>query len=206
MCEFAANAQFSVTTQASPFFTYTGFQPRMSFDPPTPIGSASARKTNERAQAEQFADHMKEVWELLRDEMSLAQTRMEGYANESRKPAPNYRVNDKVWLSTKNLRTERPSKKLDHKQVGPFKILEKIGQAAYRLDLPASMKCHDVFHTSLLRLDPDNPLPGQTSEPPLPVIVDGEEEYIVERILDSRFYYGRLQYKVYWEGHPPDNT
>jgi hypothetical protein len=33
----------------------------MSFDPPTPIRSASARKTNEQAQAEQFADHMKEV-------------------------------------------------------------------------------------------------------------------------------------------------
>jgi hypothetical protein len=121
--------------------------------------------------------------------MSLAQTRIEGYTNESHKPAPNYQVNDKVWLSTKNLRTERLSKKLDYKQVRLFKILEKIGQAAYRLDLPVSMKCHNVFHTSLLRLDPDNPLPGQTSEPPLLVIVDSEEEYIVERILDSRFYY-----------------
>jgi hypothetical protein len=83
------------------------------------------------------------------------------------------------------LRTERLSKKLDYKQVGPFKILEKIGQAAYWLDLPVSIKYYDVFYTSLLRLDPDNPLPGQTSELPLLVIIDSEEEYIVKSIIDS---------------------
>ena len=38
-----------------------------------------------------------------------------------------YKVGNSVWLSTKNIRTERPSKKLDHKIVGPFKIKALVG-------------------------------------------------------------------------------
>ena len=68
------------------------------------------------------------------------------------------------------------------------------------------MKIHPVFHTNLLRLDPDDPLPGQIQEPPLPIEIDGEEEYEVESVLDSRMYRKKLQYRVAWLGYPPDST
>jgi hypothetical protein len=103
-------------------------------------------------------------------------------------------------LRPHNPNTERPSKKLDLKQVGPFEILQEIGHSAYRLKLPASIKSHPVYHTSLLRLDPENPLLGQVAPPPEPVIVNDQEEYIVTKILDSQFHYGRLQYRVAWRG------
>jgi hypothetical protein len=47
------------------------------------------------------------------------------------------------------------------------------------------MKIHPVFHSNLLRLDPNDALPSQHIPPPPPIIVDGEEEWEVERILDS---------------------
>jgi len=53
---------------------------------------------------------------------------------------PPFAVGDQVWLNTRNLRTRRPSKKLDFKQAGPFPIIEKISSHAFRLGLPLSMK------------------------------------------------------------------
>src|SRR5271170_2452300 len=104
----------------------------------------------------------------------------------------------------KNIRTQRPSKKLDNKQNGPFPILEKIGPTSYKLQLPANMKIHPVCHSSLLRLDPDDPVPGQVTPTPPPVVIDGEDHWNVEEILDSRWNYRKLQYRVAWEGYPPD--
>ena len=131
---------------------------------------------------------------------------MEEQANKSRKPAPRYQAGDKVWLSARNLQTKRPSKKLDHKQIGPFQTEKQISPSAYELDLPASMKIHPVFHSSLLRLDPGDPLPGQIIEPQPPVVIDDEEEWEVSKILDLRYHYRRLQYRVEWTGHAPDTT
>src|SRR5258705_8886518 len=61
------------------------------------------------------------------------------YDNEGEK-SREYVEGNKVWLNAKNLKTFRPSKKLDQKKLVPFIILEKIGQSSYRLQLPKSWK------------------------------------------------------------------
>jgi hypothetical protein len=116
-------------------------------------------------------------------------------------------VGDSVWLSTKNLKTDRPSKKLDYKMIGPFKITKAFGNA-YTLDLPAHMKIHPTFHVSLLRKDPADPLPGQHQDPPPLIKIDGHDEYEVDDILAARLVgrAKRLQFKVKWKGHPPDRA
>ena len=63
------------------------------------------------------------------------------------------------------------------------------------------MRIHPVFHVSLLAHAANDPLPGQHSPPAPAVIVDGEEEWEVERILDSRYYYNHLQYLTKWKGY-----
>jgi len=62
-------------------------------------------------------------------------------------------------------------------------------------------RLHPVFNVVKLSLAPPDPIPGQwTSLPPLPEIVDGEEEWMVEEILDSRMVNWKLRYLVKWEG------
>src|SRR5438046_230813 len=63
-----------------------------------------------------------------------------------RKPKPiELAVGDKVLLLSPSIRTQRPSKKLDWKRLGPYSITERTGLQAYRLALPSSMKIHPVF-------------------------------------------------------------
>ena len=105
-----------------------------------------------------------------------------------------------VFLSSRNISTERPSRKLDDKMLGPFRVLDKVG-SSYRLELPASMQIHNVFHPSLLRKAATDPLPGQQTEPPRPVTVDGQEEWEIDDILDARLFgrNRRLQFRVRWK-------
>jgi hypothetical protein len=58
------------------------------------------------------------------------------------------------------------------------------------------MKIHDTFHTSLLRLAATNSLTEQIQSPPPSIVVDEEEEYEVDDILDSRYHYDKLQYRI----------
>ena len=132
--------------------------------------------------------------------MTYAQERQAEYANNSRLTAPRFHQGDKVWLSIRHITTKRPLRKLDHKRLGPFDIIKPIGSLAYELKLPSIMKVHPVFQVSLLETAANDPLPGQHIEPPPPVIVDGEESWEVEEILDSRLHYRRGRYKVKWVG------
>ena len=62
-----------------------------------------------------------------------------------------YKVGDLVLLSTRNLKIKGIPNKLQKRFVGPFWVLETIGEQAYRLALPDEWKIHPVFHVSLLR-------------------------------------------------------
>ena len=64
------------------------------------------------------------------------------------------------------------------------------------------MKIHRVQNVSLLDPASNDPLPGQVIPPPPPVEVDGEDEYLVDEILDSKLVRGRLKYLVRWVGWP----
>ena len=54
----------------------------------------------------------------------------------------------------------RPSKKLDYKFEGPFKVVKVVNNRSYRLELPPNIKMHNVFYSSLLYRVADDPLDG----------------------------------------------
>ena len=101
------------------------------------------------------------------------------------KKPPVYKVGNKMFLSIKNIRTERLLKKLDDKNIDPFKI-KKLVELWYQLELPPIMKIHDIFHPNLLQKAATDPLPGQQNSPLPPTVVNDEEEWEVNNILDAK--------------------
>ena len=115
-----------------------------------------------------------------------------------------YKVNDQVWLEATNLKTRHQKTKLAPKRYGPFKIIKEISSVAYQIKLPASWNIHDVFHASLLSPYHETTAHGPNYSRPPPDIVEGEEEYAVEKIInhheDKRTK--RVQYLIKWQGYP----
>ena len=144
---------------------------------------------------------MSMILEFLREQTLLTQARYEDSANRSRSTAPRFDKGQLVWLNAKNLKTLRPKKKLDWKNLGPFPIAEVLGPYTYRLDLPDSLTIHDVFNVDQLYLAANDPLPGQVLEPPPPVLVENTPEYEVTEVLDCRCRGRGFQYLVRWTGY-----
>lgn len=126
----------------------------MGFEPVLPTSRPAARD------AEKFARQMEIITEFVRAEILSAQARHEEQANRKRRPARRYYINQYVWLDARNIRTLRPQKKLDWKNLGPFRITQVISPHAYKLDLPASIRIHPVFNVNLLRPVAENPVPS----------------------------------------------
>jgi hypothetical protein len=177
LAEFARNNSVNATTGVTPFYANYGFHPR--FDPHVPDTVGMSPAGHDKA-----AD-LTQVHEYLRRNMKRSQERMAKYYNEGRIIPPEFNVGDKVFLKSKNIRTLRPSHKLDSKHFGPFKIIEKVSDWAYRLELPKTMKIHDVFHVDLLEPWKDvKRIKRPKKQQPKEVVETAEEEtYEIEEVL-----------------------
>ena len=97
-----------------------------------------------------------DMQKTLREDLIFLQGRMKAYYDQARLKGPTFKRGDKVYLLRKNIKTKRPSEKLDFKKIGPFEVEEVISATNYRLSLPDTMKIHPVFHISLLEPAPAN--------------------------------------------------
>lgn len=140
--------------------------------------------------------------------LKRAQDRQKTYADTKRAEVT-FKVGDNVLLSTKNITLRAPgSKKLAPKYIGPFPVVAKINDVAYKLELPQGYRIHPVFHVSLLK-----PWRGNgTYQPPNPVAFDDEGHplWAVESILRmrERATAGRTkirEFLVKWEGFGPEH-
>ena len=110
-----------------------------------------------------------------------------------------------VWFLPCNVKTMIPSKKLDYKKMKPFKIIKKVGTSSYKWDLRASMKIYNTLHISLLEPYEDNKFPAQIQTPPPPIQIDGEPEFELKEIIDSRLHRDKLEYRAKWTGYSPEH-
>ncbi|KAI0998993.1 hypothetical protein K3495_g9204 [Podosphaera aphanis] len=173
------NAQLTLPNSSLGISSYElshGGPPRKSFEWKSPIDSRNAKETLSNGEAKQFVDSLRRAYAL-----------------------PDFQIGDMVWLSAKNLKTDRPSSKLDYQQRGLFKILSMKG-TSYELELPSSWRIHSVFHASHLRKSSSDPLPGQVIDWPTPVNIIGDDEYEVLRIKASKEIAVQLYYQEEWVG------
>jgi transposase InsO family protein len=193
LAEFQYNNHIHSTTQHQPFLLETGRLPRMGFEPDQP--PSKTESVNE------FTERMKTTLEEAKAALAKSKDDMTRYYNQKRTQALEYNPGDKVYLDASDIQTTRPSKKLSHRHLGPFMIERKVGNNAYRLQLPQSMKrLHPVFNVVKLTPALPDPIDGRhLPPPPLPEIIDGEEEWVVEEILDSRMMNRKLRYLMKWK-------
>ena len=114
---------------------------------------------------------------------------MTHYANKKRVKGPPLKEGDTVYLLRRNIKTKRPSDKLDHKRTGPFRITKKLSDVTYELDL-RSTRVHLQFYTLLLELA----LKEVLVQSKLHVVL--ENEYEVKTILNYRGTTLREEYLV----------
>src|SRR5690606_13233514 len=115
-----------------------------------------------------------------------------------------------VMVDSRNMESKRPSKKLDHKKIGPFRITKLVGKRACRVELPGRVKVHPTFHVSMLELYRTSDVPGRQQQPPEPDEIDGEESWVIQEVVDSRKFgtgrNARVKYLTLWEGYPPSDA
>ena len=195
LAEFAYNDKAQSSTRHSPFYLNYGFHPWKGSSP---------RREGKVEAAKEFADRMRGVREEAEAALRKAATDMKKAYDRQRSPSPDYKVGDRVWLEATHIKSDRPTKKLDDKHYGPFTILSKHGESAYKLQLPATWKSvYPIFNECVLTPYSPPQFPSQIRPPPPPPdLVAGVEEQEVEEIVDSRLRRGHLEYLVQWKGFP----
>jgi hypothetical protein len=195
LAEFSYNNSVNSVTGFSPFFALYGFHPRCDFKNSLAI---------EVPAAEDRLNCLVDARSQLIRNLEAAQRAYTRGANRKRSPPPIYVPGDMVFLDSRHIRSTRPSRKFDYKWLGPFPIEKVLSRVAMRLTLPSTWRIHPVFHVSLLKRAPStsSPFASTTLPPPLPLLVDGSEEYEVESILDSRLIRGKPHFLVHWKGFP----
>ena len=141
----------------------------------------SGRRKNPAA--EQKFVKMQKRLKAARENLYGAQQRQKEFADEVRR-THSFTVGQRVLLSTVDVaKCSLGTAKLLPKWIGPFIISESVGEVAFRLILPASMRNYDAVHASICMLKTWHES-DRRQPPPATLFIDGSVDYEVERILD----------------------
>jgi len=197
MAEFAYNNQIHLATGKSPFFINLGHHPNTGREVERLEGNTPS------------VDAFLEVIERTKREVKMALEKtnkvMERKFNVRKKTEIDFQKGDLVWVDGSHYNDGRPLKKLSFKRVGPFPIIQKVGDMAYELKIPSTWRnIHPVINRSALKpyLRPTFEQQAEKSNIILTPSSGQERIQEVEKILDSRWRGEQLQYLVKWRGQP----
>jgi len=179
MAEFAYNNKTHSSTKMSPFKANYRQNPRIGF---------KGIKKGKYEGAEKFVEKIKEIQEKAKAVLGKAQEEMKKYADRKRAKVDNYKVEDLVMLSTKDLKYQivgRRTEKLTERFVGPYKIKKIVLSNTVELKLPSIVKIYLVVNVSRIHKYIGQ-VEEQKKEQPALVIIEGEKEWKVERILNKQ--------------------
>jgi len=127
---------------------------------------------------------------------------MMNQANKHRKKI-NYKFESKMFLNDQNIIIMKSFKKLNDKMLESFQIINLIN-LFYKLKLSKTMHIHDVFYSNLLCFVVNNFLSDQKNESSELIIINNEDEWKSDDILNFQHYKRWLQYQVKWKSYDND--
>ncbi len=191
------NALFLVIFSIS-FFLNKDFHSHMSFELDT-IEYESFRERLQATKVKNISEHMNKILTFARESLVKTQEQMMKQVNKHRKEV-NYKIESKMFLNERKIITAKSFKKLDDKMLNSFINLDFI-DFSYKLKLSEFMHVHDVFYSDLLRSVIDDFLSDQKHELSDSIMINDEDEWKIDDILNFRWYRRRLQYKVKWNDY-----
>ncbi len=201
MIEFVDNNVLSSVIFLIFFFMNKSFHPRMSFDSDI-IEYESTCERLQIARVEDIFNHMNKTLIFAREALIKTQEQMMNQTNKYKKKI-NYEIESKMFLNEQNIITARSFKKLNDKMLNSFQITESV-DSFYKLKLSETMHIHDVFHSELLRSVVDDSLSDQKNKLLKSIVINDEDEWKIDDILNFRWYWRRLQYQVKWKNYDND--
>src|SRR6266545_6135175 len=134
--------------------------------------------------------------------MAKARLRFQKAADTCCMPLPNFTLGERAYVKEHYFRTRRPTKKLAEKYLGPYDLIVQVGTHSFTLKLPDALRSvHPIFHVSMLETHTPSSIPNRTEPPPAPIEVDGELEYEIAEILNTKIdkrRHCKLLYLVKW--------
>ncbi len=191
MIEFVNNNVLFSVIFLTLFFMNKSFHSHMSFD----SDIIEYESTCERLQIiriEDIFNHINKMLIFAHEALIKTWEWMVKQANKHRKKI-NYEIKSKMFLNERNIVTAKLFKKLNDKILDSFKITDSV-DFFYKLKLSSTMHIHDVFHSELLRSAVDDFLPDQKNEFLKSIVINDENEWKIDDILNFRWYQRRLQY------------
>ncbi len=127
---------------------------------------------------------------------------MMNQANKHRKKI-NYKIESRMFLNEQNIITAKLFKKLNDKMLDSFQIINLI-DSFYKMKLLKTMHIHNVFYSKLLRLIINDLLSDQKNEFSRLIVINDENEWKIDDILNFQWYWRWLQYQVKWKNYDND--
>ena len=176
IAEFVFN-KVHIVMKSLPFKVNYGREPRMGFD---------IRKKRKNIKTEEFVKEIKDRHEKAKATLVKLQKEMKKQADRNSKEAEEYKVENKVLISTKNFPMElmkRAMKKLTEKYIRLYMVKKIVSENIVELELPALLRIHPVINVKRI-VKYRKQVEGQKKIPLLPIEVTGEKKHKVEKILD----------------------
>jgi Chromo (CHRromatin Organisation MOdifier) domain len=195
--EFAHNQWPNNTMKKTPYKLIMGYTPELEWN----IHPSQIPAVEERL------GKLEEIWTKAFNNILKAQESLKMKKQGSRCFKP-YKEGEQVWIEGTNIKTLYPTAKLGPKWYGPFKVLKQLSAAVYWVEIPKHWKIHNVFHANLIMPYKETELHGPNFTWPPPDLVNGEDKYKVEKIIDMK-QMGRgrkTHYLVKWKGYPTSDN
>ena len=179
MAEFAYNNAKNASTNHTSFELNCGYHPWVSYK--EDLDPCSKLKT-----AEKLSSKLRNLMAVCQQNLHHAQELQKRAHDKGVKPQ-SYAPGDKIWLSSKHLKTKQNCK-LEAKFLGPFWVLHPVGKQAYKLKLPKKWRIHDVFYVSLLEQNTIKKGQMNNTQLDFEFKAGNGKEYKVDGIQDSVVY------------------